>query len=381
MTGRARAVVLVVLFLLTLPAPARARGPYALLQAGGQCTAGGTSDTARAAARSHQIKLMPAGQVASAQARVRAGRALTRARVLYTRANFAGCVALLSITEQELGLHLSDHRSTSQQEAHRLLARVNLWLGICQWAAGDPQTAAIAFVRSSQLPGSPVPNPRLLPPAVVRAYRNAVVAPRQQVGCEVLSPLTPDMVQVNGRGPVVQGRNVLVPTGTHYLVLALPGHPPGKQSLRLQASSLRCKVQVPSTRPTRARSCVSLKEASDPTFIASITRETGATGSLVVSLDGNHLALRLHQKGKAVFERQLMVQVDANKGPAEVVVARSMRLLLHGGTGPTAPPPRSDDGWYTKWWVWALVGTAVAVTATTAIVASQNDRVKLVFGP
>ena len=367
---------------LALPAPAQARGPYTLLQAGGPCTAGGASDTARAAARSHRITLVPGWQVAAAQARVRAGRALSRSRDLYTRANFAGCVALLSITEQELGLHLADHRSAPQQEAHRLLAQVNLWLGICQWAAGDPQTAAISFVRSSQLPGSPVPDPRLLPPAVVRAYRNAVVAPRQQVGCEVLPPLTPDMVQVNGRGPVVQGKSVLVPTGTHYLVLALPGHPPGKRSLRLQASSSRCKVQVPTTRPAGTRTCVSLKEASDPTFIARITTETGAAGSLVVSLDGDRLALRLHQKGKAVFERQLMVQVDASKGPAEVVVARSMRLLLLGGARPAAPPPNSsDDDWYTKWWVWALVGTAVAVTATTAIVASQSDRVKVVFGP
>ena len=376
-------VALTGLLWLVGPAAALASGPYALLQAGGKCHVAGAGDIARAAARRNQIALVSGWQVAAALARVRAGQALRRARGLYTRANFEGCVALLSITEQELGLHLADHRGARQQEAHRLLARVNLWLGICQWAAGDPQTAAVAFVRSSQLPGSPVPDPRLLPPGVVRAYRDAVVAPRQQVGCQVLSPLTPQMVQVNGHGPVVQGKEVLVPTGTHYLVLAVPGSKYGKRSLRLQASSLRCRVQIPASRPARTRTCVSLKEATDSAFAARITEETGAAGSLVVSLNGGRLALRLHRRQSgAVFERQLMVQVGASSGPAEAALARSMRLLLAGGTRPaTPPPPGSVDRWYTRWWVWALVGTAVAVTATSAILASQSDRVKVVFGP
>jgi len=373
--------VLAALVSLALPAQAQARDRYALLEAGAQCPTAGVVKAAASAAGSHRTTLLPGRQVAAARARVRATRALARARRLYTRANFAGCVALLSITEQELGLNLADHRSTRQQEAHRLLARVNLWLGICQWAAGDPQTAAISFVRSSQLPGSPMPDPRQLPPAVVRAYRGAVEAPQQQVSCEVVSPLTPGMVQVNGHGPMVQGGSVLVPAGTHYVVLAPPGAG-GKQSLRLQASALRCKVKVPSSGMTGARPCVSVSEAADPAFVAGITAETGAAGSLVVSLDGGRLALRLHRgQGKAVFERQLMVRVDSGESPA-AVVARSVSMLLSGGAKPAAPPVvKEEGGWYTKWWVWALVGTAVVVTTTSAILASQNDRVRVVFGP
>ena len=373
---------MVTLLLAVLPAPARAEERHALLQAGGPCLAGGARDPARAAARSQKLALAPHKQVAAAQARVRAGQALERSRRLYTRADFAGCVALLSITEQELGLHLADPRSAAQQKAHRLLARVNLWLGICQWAAGDPQTAANSFVRSAQLPTSPYPDPRLLPPAVVKAYRGAVVAPQRQVGCEVTSPLTPGLVQVNGRGPVVQGDRLLVPTGTHYLVLTLPGKQ-GKRSMRLQASAQRCRVQIPSTGPTTTRSCVSHAEAADAAFISGITREAGVSGSLVVSLDGARLALRLHRAGKALFERQLMVQVDAGKGLDEAVLGRSMHLLLLGGARPATSPPgvASHSEWYTRWWVWALVGTAVAVTATSVIFASRSDRVKVVFGP
>lgn len=364
------------LALLSLPALATAAPRHVLLQAGGQCRGGG--DEAAAAARSQKLKLIPRAQGAAALARVRAARALARARGLYTRANFAGCVALLSITEQELGLRLADPRSTRQQQAHRLLARVNLWLGVCQWAAGDPQTAATSFLRSSQLPGSPAPDPRLLPPAVVRAYRGAVVAPRQQVACKVEAPLTPSAVQVNGRGPLVQADSILVPAGTHYLVLA-PAE--GKRSLRLQASALGCRVQVPSTTAS-PRACVSKAESADAALVAGVTEEAGAAGSLVISLDGDRLALRLQRgAGKAVFERQLMVRLEAGETLTRDRLARSIGLLLGGATRATAPRPTTRGVWYTRWWVWAIVGAAVAVTATTAIVASRSDRVKVVFGP
>ncbi|MEO1336792.1 MAG: hypothetical protein AAFV29_14190, partial [Myxococcota bacterium] len=33
----------------------------------------------------------------------------------------------------------------------------------------------------------------------------------------------------------------------------------------------------------------------------------------------------------------------------------------------------SDSRWYKKWWVWTLVGVAVAGAATTAIVVSQDN--------
>ena len=378
---------MVLLVLLALaPGGAAAQGRYALIRAGDGCPGAGLAAAARNAARAQQLALMPGWRVATATARVRAARALTRARKLYTRANFAGCVSLLSITEQELGLQLADSQGGALLRAHQLLARVNLWLGICQWAAGDPQTAASSFVRSSQLPGSPVPDPRLLPPAVVRAYRASVVAPRQQVSCQLVPPLTPAQVQVNGKGPVVLKGRVLVPVGTHYLVLTLP---PAQQtadrrdrlSLRLQASAPGCKVQLPPVATRGAAiSCVNPKEASDPLFVAAVTGEAAAAGSLVVSQQNGRLAMRLLRQGRVEFERQLMVKVGPQKRPAEVI-AHSMRLLLAGDPRPRTVTTTRENGWYTKWWIWALVGTAVVVTTTTAIVASKNDRVKVVFGP
>ncbi len=233
-------------------------------------------------------------------------------------------------------------------------------------------------MRSSQLPGSPAPDPRLLPPAVVSAYRAAVVAPRQQVACKVEAPLTPSAVEVNGRGPVLRGDSILVPAGTHYLVLAPAG---GKRSMRLQAADPGCLLRLPST-AAAARACVSKAESADAAFVAGVTEEAGAAGSLVISLDGRRLALRLQRgAGRAVFERQLMVRLEAGEALSRERLARSIGLLLGGATPKPAPRPAASGGWYTRWWVWALVGTAVAVTATTAIVASRNDRVKVVFGP
>ena len=348
----------------------------ALLEAGTGCPRAELARGIQQAPGQPRLRLVPHWRVRSARARVRARQALAQARRLYTRTDFAGCIALLSITEQELGGSLAASTPAVQLRAHHLLARVNLWLGICQWAAGDAQNAASAFVRSAQLPSSPAPDPRLLPPAVVKAYRLAVTAPREQVTCQVEAPLTPGSVEVNGRGPVVMGRAILVPAGTHYLVLSAPGTA-DKLSLRLAAAAPRCAVQL-SADANRARPvCVSLAEARDPAFVARITDEVNVAGTLLVSLARARLELRLHRKGGAAFERQFMVRLGQGERPHQVVT-RSMHLLFP----PPAPRPTSGQPrWYTKWWVWALAGVAVAVTTTAVVVATQNDRSTVVFGP
>ena len=339
----------------------------------------------------------PFVRVNAAVARVRATRALGQARRLYTRTNFAGCIALLSISEIELGRALADADLELQQRSHQLLAQVLLWLGICQWASGEPQAAGASFARSSQLPESPTPDPRLLPPELINAYRSAVSAPRPEVDCLVDPPLSVSDLLVDGRGPIVAGSNrITVPAGSHYLVLKSSCRessrcpelsrqlgPDGMRSLRLEAETTRCRIQLPAVPSTSRLSCISLQEADDLSFLAEVTRAAQAGRTLVVAVSGDRVALRLLRAGSASFRHQL---VSSGQPPAQVV-ARSGSLLIGeegAAAGPVTQPtgPPGHEPWYAKWWVWAVAGGAVlTVIVSTAVAVSASDRVKVVFGP
>jgi len=356
-------------------------------------------------------KLVPHIRVDAAVARVRAARALAEARRLYTRTNFTGCISLLSISELELGRGLADPDPALRQRAHQLLSRVLLWLGICQWASGEPQAAAASFVRSAQLPSSPSPDPQLLPPELVAAYRAAVAAPRQQVSCQLDPPLAAEGLLVDGKGPTVEGNAtsvdggagggvITVPAGSHYLVLsATCGDTPecrrfrsglgplGMRSLRLEATPQRCRIQLPAVQPASQLTCVNIAESDDAGFVAGITKETGADRTLVVAQTGRRVALRLHQAGTTSFHHQVVSNLNEGETPGQLV-SRSAPLLLgaEGGTVVEPPPPPPNGGgpggpWYTKWWVWTAVGTAAAAIIAVTVVATASSDVRVVFGP
>jgi len=379
------APILALAGVLLLPAPALADGRgLALLMAGPACPEPAVVAQLEAGlGKSATARVSPA-RVAAALARVRAARALQQARELYTRTNFAGCVALLSITEQELGRNLADPDAALLSRAHTLLAQINLWLGTCQWAAGDPQTAASPVVRAAQLPANPAPDPKLLPPELIEAHRGALSAPRQDVSCELAPPLRAEDLLVDGRIPDLDGDRFRVAAGTHYLTLqarCTPGLPAcdglrralggeGMRSLRLEASPLRCRVAVPSVRGATAVACASLSEARELAFVRQLTEETRGEGTLAVALSRGRVALRLHRSGGTSFARQVMTQLEAGER-AERVVARSLGLLL--GAEPPEPPKRTEE-WYKRWWVWALVGATVIATTTTAVAVSRAER-------
>lgn len=350
--------------------------------------------------------LAPHHQVAASVARVRARRALEEARRLYTQTNFAGCISLLSISELELSRSLADADPALQLRAHQLLAKVNLWLGICQWAAGEPHAAEQAFYRSAQLPLSPAPDPKLLPPGLIAAHRKAVAQPREDVTCKLEAPLAAEHLQVDGRGPTVSGGNLKVAGGAHYLVIRvacadrgdtqctalqhLVG-PGGLRSLRLEASSMRCRVQLPGVLVRSRITCINPREAQDPAFVAGVTKETRAGGTLVVDVAGDRLAMRMHTVGSESFRHQLVSNLRPDETLAQLVLRSA--VLMVGGNGsvvpqpPQPPPPTNGPGktkkteWYKKWWVWAIAaGTVAAIATTAAVVGSGSDEVTVVIG-
>ena len=369
----------------------------AVLMSGSSCP-----DAAITALLSQRLRdPVPHHRTAAAVARVRADRALVEARRLYTGTNFTGCISLLSISELELGRSLADPDLTRQQRAHELLARVALWLGICQWASGEPQAAHRSFVRAAQLPSSPAPDPRLLPPELVAAYRKAVAEPREDISCSLDPLLGANNLQVDGKGPTVAGDDLKVPQGTHYLVVKIACQEgdarcaarqqqvgrSGMRSLRLEATSRRCRIQLPALRVQPKVTCINPAEAALSPFVAAVTREAGSRGTLVVAAEEGRVSLKMHARGAASFQHQLVSAPRPGETLAQLV-GRSLPLLLSGGGTRVVEPPESRPArpgykpWYRRWWVWVAAGGAVAALVTTAAVvgSSGDDRVTVVVG-
>jgi hypothetical protein len=385
-------------------ATARAEGGLGLLMAGPTCPDAAVTAQLEGGLSRRSRPQLPHAQVAAALARARGERALTQARNLFRRTDFDGCIALLSITEQELGRNLADPDEALLRRAHQLLAQVNLWLGICQWAAGDPQTAAGSFVRAAQLPANPAPDPRLLPPELVEAHRAALSAPRQDVSCQIAAPLRPEHLLVDGRAPDLDGAAFRVAAGTHYVTLqptcrggdasfGAPRLPSSDcpsiaqqlggsgRSLRLVASTMGCRVQVPSRLAASRITCASPSEVAEPEFVAALTVESRGEGTLTVSQAAQRLTLQLHRRGSTGFARQIVTELEA-KEPAAQQVARGLGLLL--GLEVETAPRRRGEAWYQRWWVWALVGSAVLAATTTGIAISRSHGSKsyrVVFQP
>ena len=381
-----------------------------LMAAGDRCPASGiASGLARAARRRGTIVPPPRGS--AAVARARAAAALTRARKLFLRTNFAGCVSLLSITEQELGREVADADEARGQRAHRILAQVNLWLGVCQWSAGDPQAAAASFVRSAQLPSSPLPDDGLFPPALVAAYRRALRRSRQEVSCAIEAPLIAGSLLIDGKGPTLRGGAVQVPVGTHYVVLGAcdPRRPAclaiwrrmgasGPRAMRLDAKPLACTIRIPARgRGVTPAPCVSRGEASDPRFVADVLREARASLAVAVTLPGSgrRLSLRLLHRGEREFTRQLHISLGVGKSlPAAVERLTSLLVAveLPVASRSSGPATRRVDPlapgfslrprpWYGRWWIWASVGAVVVGAITAVALSARSDNVRVVFGP
>ncbi|MCA9672189.1 MAG: hypothetical protein KC503_41625, partial [Myxococcales bacterium] len=301
--------------------------------------------------------------------------------------------------EQELGRNLA---ARVDQRGHRLLAVVNFWLGVCQWAAGDPQRATASFVRSAQLPGAPTPDGKLLPPSLVRHYRKAVAAPREQTTCQLDASVRAEDLLVDGKGPTLRGGALDVPAGTHYVVLrgrcpaGATGCVAGARSMRLEARGMGCRVRRPSAPARSALVCINGREAADASFVRDVAREGDLAGVVVVSRAADKIALRVLERGRSSFRRELVSDILPARGKdAAAVVRGSLSLLLGSVQGATVDDGDGDgsgngrragagrDAWYRKWWIWTIVGVAAAATITGIAVgvASGTDRVDIVFSP
>jgi len=318
--------------------------------------------------------------VVAALGRVRAARALSRSRQLFTRTDFRGCSALLSISERELAGAVIDVEPNTRRRTLDLLARVNLWLGICRWGAGDMEAAADHFVRSGRLPGRPAPDPALLAPEIVQAHAEAAAAQGPEVSCVIEQSLRQRDMWIDGLA--VQGdASIALRAGTHYVSVALPCKgssadcPPGLRSFAFKAEAGRCRIYLPSSGTAAPLDCVDRSEAYDARFVSELTAEVGSARTLVVSVEKQQVALRLFRAGERTFGQQVTTPVR-NKTDWRAALTHSLDLL-YGTTQETSrvDRPSRATAWYRRWWVWTLVGAAVAGSVVAVVLTTLPDHV------
>lgn len=347
------------------------------------------------------IHLFSPGRSKTALARLRAKQAIAQARELYTQANFTGCISLLSIVEQDLIHHLADQNGKKQTIAFKLLADLNLWLGICQWAGGHGHAARFAFQRAAQIPRPSTPDPALFPPELIQAYRSALTSPEGEISCEIEPSIASLDVWIDGTPPLFEGNNVRLSRGIHYLAVKdnqrltsakiLPTTPEKKdadsilQSWSYDAQGATCRIGWPISTPHESNMvpCSSLTEGRDAGFVGQFTREIESEQTVVISLHEGHWGLRLYQAKRTGFTRQIVAQRDGKESNTTTVLY-NLRLLLDPSSIPPEPipPSPSSSHWYGKWWVWALTGvTVAAITAGTLLMTTRSDTYKVVFGP
>jgi hypothetical protein len=337
------------------------------------------------AARRFRRELAPTADhaaVAAALGRVRATRALSRSRQLFTRTDFQGCSALLAISERELAGALIDGAPDARRRTLELLARVNLWLGICRWGEGKMEVAADHFVRSGRLPGRPAPDPALLAPEIVRAHAEAAAAEGPELSCAVEPSLQRREVWIDG-GAAVQGQaSVALRAGTHYVSVSVPCEDRSPVSCRLprirsfafRAEPERCRIYLPSSGSAGPLACIDHSEARDTGFVSELTAEVGSARALVISVEKEQVALRLFRAGERAFGQQVTTPITSKRG-WRGALTHSLDLLY--GTAPENGTGRSSRSvaWYRRWWVWTLVGAAVAGSVVAVVLATRPEHV------
>ena len=313
--------------------------------------------------------LLPRADLAAAVARVRATRALKRARKLYTATDFAGCVSMLSITEHELAQHLAGAGGPSAG-AHRLLARVNTWLGVCQWAAEQRQAAAASFVRAARLSGAKRLSRTMFPPKLRRFYWRSLRRPREQAACLVAEEIATARLFRDGEPVIPNAGPLLFDRGGSYVSLHRgcrrgQGVCRPAVSWRLNVGDEPCRLRPPQADAGKV-ACISPDEAKDASFVAQVGRAVRAPSVIVVEQQEGQVAATVSFSNEAHFRRRATYPVGGSVDARQAVGAALEQVMKAWPTlAAREPVKRSATArWYRKWWVWGIVGATVALGAT-----------------
>jgi hypothetical protein len=271
----------------------------------------------------------------------RVERALTKARSDYATSHFKACARRLDRVEQQVQWHLRGKADLAQ------IKRLNLWLGLCRAVADEPEGARAAFARAARLPGAD-PDPSLFPPAVMALFR-AAKAPRDR--CVLQIPETADL-QLDGRAVTPGAR---IAPGEHYVIQD------GRSARRRVGGD--CGLDL-STLPLPALH-LDPEEAESSEFLETLGRAAGVE-RIALAQGGARVTVSIFDVGGRRF-------VQRNAPLGLTLRPETPATERRGKPAPARP-------WYRRWWIWALVGTAVAAAVVVPVVLTQTGSTRYEVG-
>lgn len=249
------------------------------------------------------------------------------------------------------------------------LAEIFFRRGILFLWEGEEGRSRELFVRSRTLRPEFLPDPALYSPAVRAAWSRAASRPAPAAELLVQSLPAGAHIEVDGVTAGTTPRRVQVPFGGPVRVrLALDGYRseervgqwlPGDSGLLEVTLARDPASDLPDVLPGEPEGTATAR------ILGEIAERSGAARVAVLVLGGHggRRALRVVSMKRGDRAASLLGETPWAEGEdsAEEVADRASRMLAAAGW-----PVRTEDApapWYRKWWVWTLLGAAVAGAA------------------
>lgn len=295
---------------------------------------------------------------ARAVAVARATLALQTARRDYAQSRFARCAERLEGAERLLRAHAEGAVGLE------LAQRLNLWAGLCHSVGGATETARRAFARAGRLPG-PGPDPQVFPPAVMKLYRQ-VTGDGARRRCALKLDGDGKELRLDGRSAAA---GELVEAGEHYASWRTSG--PRADLVRVGED---CSLVLPEG--VAGGAALTREEAGQPELLAAVGAAAGVERLVLVGVEREGFLLGVFDVRRGVFLARPALRASASALAAGRWIEKG-----RGQKGPDEPGGRRSTeersagrAWYTRWWVWTLVGAAVTATAVILPVALTSGR-------
>ncbi len=290
---------------------------------------------------------------------VRAKQALAKARHYYTDSRFTDCSKLLLDAETQLRYFLR-----SPEDWH-IIKQLNQWIGLCYLSEGDRQSGVAAFGRAVKLPG-PLPDPAIFPPPVMKEYQACSTSTLRH-RCQLKALKGNAEIYLSGK---LTRTGSDVEFGETYLAWRINGE---WFSDRVMIDE-KCRLPVPEKRLAGAQLTISTDEAKNSSFLFQLGKVSDSKQIVLFYGADDDLQLRRFNVSQGRF-------ID----PTNALPFKASNLLSSPQPAVDLKaeveknPQDSSHAWYKRWWVWTLVGTAVAAAITVPIILNSGTQYDLIF--
>jgi hypothetical protein len=173
-----------------------------------------------------------------------------------------------------------------------------------------------------------------------------------------------------------------LPDGRHFVTVSAPGRYEVVAFVPVRAGrQTDVFLRPPTAGDARAREEAIAKFRGDAASIVALSQAAGLRFVAVTRADRSNVSLIVHDGADGAPVPGAEATLSANPGPKEIDAAVAKLVAAIDRHDPSAVEA-VDEGtpWYASWWLWSIVGVAIAGGATaTALVLTQRGDTEYRF--